>query len=93
VTGALMVIGLRHGATDSSDAQAKDTTYELVRQFIEEFRARHDSIVCRDLLGQEIITPEGLQAAREKDLFNTQCTQYVRDAAEILDGMLNLDEE
>jgi C_GCAxxG_C_C family probable redox protein len=93
VAGALMVIGLKHGATDPDDAQAKETTYELVRQFVEEFRARNGSITCRDLLGQDIATPEGRQAAREKDLFNIRCTQYVRDAAEILDEMLNLADE
>ncbi len=87
VTGALMVLGLRHGRTRPDDLEAKMTTNRLVREFIRRFEARRGSVKCRDLLGCAIDTPEKLQAARDPKLFTTLCPGYVRDAAAILEGL------
>jgi C_GCAxxG_C_C family probable redox protein len=87
VTGALMVLGLKHGAT-SPDREAKERIYEQVREFAKRFKARNGSLVCRELLGCDISTPEGLQRAREADFVSKICPKFVRDAAEILKEML-----
>jgi len=88
VTGALMVLGLKHGRTRPDDADAKMRTNRLVREFMRRYEARHGSVKCRDLLGCEINTPEKLQAARDRKLFTTVCPGLVRDAAEILEQLL-----
>jgi len=48
----------------------------------------HDSIICKDILGCDISTPQGLRTAREEALFSKVCPKFVRDAAEILEEML-----
>jgi hypothetical protein len=84
-----MVIGLRFGQPTSGDKQAKEKTYELAREFLNTFGARHDGCVkCKELLGYNINIPEELQAARENDSFKTLCPKFVRDAAEIVEQML-----
>jgi C_GCAxxG_C_C family probable redox protein len=88
VTGALMVIGLKHGRTRPDDVEAKMATNRRVREFLRQFEARRGSVKCRDLLGCSIDTPEGLQAARDRKLFTTVCPGFVRDAAEILEAVL-----
>ena len=88
VTGAFMVIGLKYGTIDPADAQAKEMTYRLVREFVDKFKARNGSVVCRELLGYDISTPEGLEAARDKKRFATLCPKYVRDASEIVELLL-----
>ena len=88
VTGAYMVLGLAHGRNGLEDRASKARTAELVREFSRRFQARHESTLCRDLLGMEIETPEGQKAAREKKLFTTVCPQMVKDAAEILEEIL-----
>jgi C_GCAxxG_C_C family probable redox protein len=88
VTGAMMAIGLKHASADVADAEAREKTYELVRQFAEQFQARHGSLDCRDLLGCDISTAEGRQQAHERDTRGTVCPQLVRDAAEVLEKML-----
>ena len=50
---------------------------------MEAFAARHGSTVCRELLGCDIGTPEGMQQARDNKLFQVRCTNYVRGAVEI----------
>jgi C_GCAxxG_C_C family probable redox protein len=88
VTGAFMVIGLKHGQTSPRDKQSKEKTYRLVREFADKFKPRNASVVCRELLGCDISGPRGMKAAQQKDLFNTLCPKMVRDAAEILEETL-----
>jgi C_GCAxxG_C_C family probable redox protein len=84
VSGAFMVIGLLYGKTQPGDEAAKEKTYRVVHQFVDEFKARNGSIVCRELLGCDLSTPEGSQKASQSKLFKTVCPVYVRSSAEIL---------
>jgi C_GCAxxG_C_C family probable redox protein len=88
VTGAFMVLGLKHGQTDAADRRPKEKTYELVRQFVEKFESRNGSVMCKELLGCDISTTEGMKAARARDLFVSFCPKMVRDSAEIVEQML-----
>jgi C_GCAxxG_C_C family probable redox protein len=88
VTGALMVIGLKNGRTEAIDAAAKEKTYELAKEFVRRFSERHGFIVCRELLGVDISTPEGKERASEQGLFSTLCPRFVADAAEILEEII-----
>ena len=57
VTGAFMILGLKYGAVSSDDMQAKELTYEKVREFAARFKERGGSLVCRELLGYDINSP------------------------------------
>ncbi|HLA84234.1 MAG TPA: C-GCAxxG-C-C family protein [Thermoguttaceae bacterium] len=85
-TGAMMALGLRHGAA-SADREAKERVYAQVVEFARRFTARHGTIVCRELLGCDLSTPEGLQRAVDEKAFTTVCPKFVRDAVEILEEM------
>ncbi len=87
VSGALMVIGLRYGGILPTDRGAKEATYALARRFLEAFEARHGSVDCPGLLHCDIGSPQGMQYAREQDLFKRQCPVYVKDAVRILIGL------
>lgn len=89
VTGAFMVIGLKYASGDPQDKDAKQKAYELVQKFTREFRTRNGSVVCKELLGCDVSTPEGAKIATEKGLFRSFCPKMVQDAAEILEEMLN----
>jgi C_GCAxxG_C_C family probable redox protein len=88
VTGALMVIGLQRGSTKADDDEAKDACYDLAREFVDRFEARHGTITCQELLGYDINTPEGREIAKEKGLFATLCPKFVQDAVEIVGQIL-----
>jgi len=87
VTGALMVLGLRYGPQNVSDTSAKGDVYSKVIEFCSRYESRCGSIVCRDLLGCDISTPQGMEHAKNNNLFDTVCTKMVRIAAEILEEM------
>jgi C_GCAxxG_C_C family probable redox protein len=88
VTGAFMVLGLHVGAASAGDAQGKERTYALVAEFARRFEARRGCLHCRQLLGCDLNTPEGLQAAKDRKLFTTLCPCLVAEAATILEEML-----
>jgi C_GCAxxG_C_C family probable redox protein len=88
VTGALIVIGLKHGQTEPKDKQTKEKNYDLVRDFAGRFRSHNGSLLCRELLGCDLTTAEGMEEARQKKLFTERCPCFVRDAAEILEDVL-----
>jgi C_GCAxxG_C_C family probable redox protein len=89
VTGAFMVLGLKYGNSPEKDKNAKANTYEKIEDFTNRFKARNNSVICGDLLGCDISTPEGMKQAKGKGLFSSLCPKLVQDAAEILEEMLN----
>jgi len=88
VTGAYMVIGLVHSMTKIGDLQQKELSYETIRKFADKFRERNKTLVCRELMGVDVSTPEGFAASKERNIARTVCPKYIRDAAEILEEML-----
>ena len=88
VTGAFMVIGLKFGRTDVKDAKSHEETNRLVKGFTERFKQRNGSIVCRELLGCDLITEEGRKIFIDDKFRDTKCVKFVRDAAEIIEEIL-----
>jgi C_GCAxxG_C_C family probable redox protein len=88
VTGAFMVIGLIHSMTKKGDLPQKELSYEYIRKFAETFRKRNGSLVCRELMGVDVSTPEGFAESKAKNIARTVCPKYVQDAAEILEELL-----
>ena len=88
VTGALIVIGLKYGHTEAKDKEAKERTYDRAHDYGCRFRSLNGSLLCRDLLGCDLGTAEGMATAREKRYFTELCPRFVREAAEILEDVL-----
>ncbi len=88
VTGAIMAIGLKFGRYKPQDKDAKTRTYEYVAKFAQKFKARHNSFTCKDLIGCDITTTEGMQHAKDNNLFKTVCVDLVKTTTEILDEVL-----
>ncbi len=50
VTGALMLLGLKHGARSAEDQEQKKVANEKTLAFMTEFQKRHGSYLCREIL-------------------------------------------
>lgn len=87
VTGALMIIGLRHAKVGGSRFLSRERTAGLTQEFLRRFRARNGATACKDLLGCDLGTPEGRRAAKQESHFKKQCPKFVQDAAEILEEL------
>lgn len=87
-TGAVMVLGLKHGWTTTDDTDGRKRTYEAVNEFLRRFQQRTGAIDCRDLLGFDLSTDEGMKLAMERRIHTDVCPGFIRAAAEILEEML-----
>ncbi len=85
VTGALMVIALKHGTITP---EKKEEIYKVSQEFIRRFEEKHGSIICRKLVGYNIRIPEEYQKARENNVFKKNCPGLVEDAAEIVKSLI-----
>ena len=80
-TGALMVLGLKYG-------DDKSRSDEVCEKFLDEFKAKHGSYICRDLLNCDISTEKGVRYAKENNLFRVFCPKMVESASEIVDDLI-----
>ncbi len=88
VTGAFMVLGLKHAGPNCDQRDGREKVYAAIREFTARFQQRRRTVICKELLGCDISTPEGIQRATKEGLFRTICPKLVQDAAEILEEML-----
>ena len=88
VTGAYMVIGLKYGMGVSKDTEAKEKTYQVISEFSNQFQENNGSLICKEILSCDINTPEGMDYFNQNELLEKKCLQCVKNAAEILEGML-----
>ena len=88
VTGAFMVLGLKYAGSNCDKRDGRDDVYVALRKFVAEFEGRNNTVVCKELLGCDISTPEGARRATAEGLFRTICPKLVQDAAEVLEQML-----
>jgi C_GCAxxG_C_C family probable redox protein len=90
VTGAVMVIGLKHGQAEVADDESRQATHKLVNKFIEKFTELHGSVECKELIGYDLSNPAELEAARTDDAREKKCRGFVHDAAGIVEDVLHL---
>ncbi len=84
VTGVYMVIGLKHGhSTPNPDEKAN--TKMMVKKFNEKFKEAHGSLICKQLTGFDISTPEGSAAAIESGVFETHCPAFIKTSCRIIE--------
>lgn len=87
VTGAFMVIGLKFGPATPDDAEARQRTFELVRKFAQTFKSANPSLLCKELLGFDVSTPEGKEAAKQPGAYDP-CQKIIKNAVEILESII-----
>jgi C_GCAxxG_C_C family probable redox protein len=80
-TGALMALGLKYG-------EDKDKSDEVCNKFLDEFKNTNGSYICRDLLGCDISTEEGVKFARENNLFKEFCPKMVESACKLVEKLI-----
>lgn len=89
VSGAHLVLGLKHGHFESLNTDQKKKAYNLSVEFNKRFKAKNGSVVCKELLGYDLTNPDDAKIIAEKKLFTEFCPKMVADAAEIVEKLLS----
>ena len=92
VTGALMVMGLKYGEKSPESARNNKGIHKMAKDFISRFASRNGSILCRELLERDISNPDTYNSKETLELFRDSCPKYVRDAAEIIEELIEFPE-
>ena len=88
VTGAFMAISLKF---DGTDKQTKEDNYALMQEFARRFKSKHHLLNCTQLLDCDLGKPEDQAKFRELGRMQSHCICYVREAAQHLEELLELE--
>ena len=88
VTGAFMLLGLKYANANCDQRDTRESVYAAIRKFTEEFRKRDNTVVCKELIGCDISTPQGAHDALQRGVYRNICPDLVRHAAEIIEQMI-----
>jgi len=89
VSGAFVVLGM-HLIIPTSGLASREQGYAVGERFIKAFKARNQSIECRQLIDCDLSTPDGLRWFQNAGIFQMVCPGWVIDAVEILEELLQL---
>ena len=87
VSGAVLVIGLKQGQHTAESKEAKDHCNNETVQFIDQFKRKNNSIVCREILGFDLSVKEEYEQAQKQNLFRTTCADMVERAVILLEEL------
>ena len=88
VTGAFMAISLKF---DGTDKQTKEDNYAMMQEFARRFKSKHHSLNCTQLLDCDLGKPEDQAKFRELGRMQSHCICYVREEAQHLEELLELE--
>ena len=88
LSAAIMVIGLRYGGIRPDDTAAKEKTYAVVREFLQEFKTLHGSVACTDLLGYNLSDPKQFADAKTHQVAMERCPVFIRAAVELVEKVV-----
>jgi C_GCAxxG_C_C family probable redox protein len=86
LTAAVLVLGM--AKDHQEEGEARKASISCVKDLFERFAALHGTTECKQLLGVDISTEEGLKKIQEEKLVRKVCPPFVRDAASILEKLL-----
>lgn len=87
-TGALMVLGLLFGQDKIGDIQGRERSNKVNDLMMNRFREVCGSCICNDLLGCDVSTPQGVQFAKDNNLFTEFCPKMVANAVDIVEEII-----
>lgn len=88
VTGALMALGLKYGQCEVEDLESRYKTNDVTDKMLERFKNENGSYICKELLGCDLSTQEGIEQAIEKKLFTEFCPKMVASATQIAEELM-----
>lgn len=83
-----MVAGLKFGYTSNDDLDEKACHYKLIQDLADEFKQKHGTIICRELLG---IDSDGFVPSKRTEEYykNRPCEECIATATRIIANILH----
>ncbi len=89
ITGGLLVLGMALGFYDSQDRELEIYGNQKTDEFVKTFTERMGGVIdCRDILGKDISTPQGMADIRKEGLILKKCPKALGICIELLEELL-----
>lgn len=89
LTGAFMVIGMKHGMETPDQKENKEAAFAMVQKLTSEFRAKHGSHLCRALTRyDQLATEEEIQRFGSDPIRAETCRACLKSVGEFLENNL-----
>ncbi len=86
VTGGVMVLSSLH---DHTKEDSKNLLDQIIQHFTSKFRKIHGELDCKTLIRYDLNDEIGYRKAKEEQVFEKQCTEFIRSSVEILEKIIN----
>lgn len=83
LTGGVMAIGIKYGTNEPS-VKKRLEAYRFAQKLYTRFEKNHGSVLCRKLIGYDLLNPEELKKAQRDKVFEKKCANFVRKTVETL---------
>jgi len=86
VTGGVMVLS---SLQDQTQEDSKNLLNQKIQHFTTKFKNIHGELECKALIGYDLNNEQEKQKAKEKQVFEKHCTEFIRTSVEILEEIIN----
>ncbi len=88
LSGGILVLNLIYGRGENEEKQKQEKVYSLVRELMDKFEEKYESVNCKKLLdGCELMTSEGQEQFKSNKLIE-KCYDYVEFTVRALDEII-----
>ena len=89
VSAMFMIAGILKGYTEPNNDVVKANHYKLIQDLAAEFKAKHGTIICRELLGLDGTEFSPIPSVRTEEYYKERpCEDFIRCVAEIVEDEL-----
>ena len=89
VSAMFMIAGILKGYTEPNNDVVKADHYKLIQDLAAEFKLKHGTIICRELLGLDGTEFSPIPSARTDEYYKERpCEEFIKCAAEIVEKEL-----
>jgi C_GCAxxG_C_C family probable redox protein len=89
ISSALMICGMAYGGENPLDNELELHGNKMAEKFIERFKEKTEGkILCSDILGADVLTPEGMAKVHTDGLTKKVCPKILDYCVEILDELI-----
>lgn len=86
VSAMFMIAGILKGYTEPNNDIVKANHYKLIQDLAAEFKSKHGTIICRELLGLDGTEFSPIPSARTDEYYKERpCEEFIKCAAEIVE--------
>ena len=89
VSAMFIIAGILKGYTEPNNDVVKADHYKLIQDLAAEFKLKHGTIICRELLGLDGTEFSPIPSARTDEYYKERpCEEFIKCAAEIVEKEL-----